>query len=124
MRNNIVHPNFGGEKDVSIKSNSNGVPYTIENGKVTQLSLDRQSKALIVSIDVSANGELKITLPRKLIDSKNGESDDVFIVLIDGEERDFTEIKTDTDRILTIKFLWDEQEIEIIGNVVFDGDHF
>lgn len=116
MRNNRVQPNF--REDSNIKQNGGNVTYQIDTGIVTQLSLDRQSKALIVSIDVSANGELTIRLPRKLIDSKNGENDDVFIVLSDGEEREFTEIKTDTDRILTIKFLWDEQEIEIIGNIV------
>lgn len=127
MRNKIMHPNFGEDEEIStiIKENSNNVRYNIKNGIVTKLSLDRQSKALIMSITPSEDGELTIELPRKLIDSKNDEGDDdMFLILIDGAERDFTEIKVGTDRILTIKFLKDEQYVEVIGTEITTVDYF
>ena len=61
---------------------------------------------------------MAITLPRALIDAKlNGEDDD-FFVLVDGEEVDFDETTTSTDRTLTIAFPDGAEEIEIIGTFV------
>ena len=47
----------------------------------------------------------------------DGEDDD-FFVLIDGEEVDFEETTSSTDRILTIAFPAGAEEIEIIGTFV------
>ena len=41
--------------------------------------------------------------------------DDTFFVLVDGEEVDFDETITSSDRTLTIPFLYGDTEIEIIG---------
>jgi predicted secreted protein with PEFG-CTERM motif len=45
-------------------------------------------------------------------------SDDDFFVLVDGEEVDFDEIISSTDRILTIEFPAGTELIEIIGTFV------
>ena len=44
--------------------------------------------------------------------------DDEYFVLIDGEEVEFTETKSSTDRTLTIDFPVGAEEIEIIGTFV------
>ena len=41
-----------------------------------------------------------------------------FFVLVDGEEVDFEEITTSTDRTLTIEFQAGSEQIEIIGTFV------
>jgi hypothetical protein len=57
-------------------------------------------------------------LPRELIDAKIGSEDDVFFVLVDGAEVDFTESKTATHRFLTVPFIHGSEEIEVIGTFV------
>ena len=49
-------------------------------------------------------GELSITLPRTTIDAKIGDADDDFFVLVDGNEVNFEETTTTTDRTLKIPF--------------------
>jgi predicted secreted protein with PEFG-CTERM motif len=92
------------------------VTYSITNGKVLGIKADIQSKSLIVSIQTTGDGQLTIDLPRALIDAKiNDQTDDQFFVLNDGQEAQFTETKTTTDRTLTIPFTDGTGQIEIIG---------
>ena len=92
--------------------------YTITGGSVLSVTPDDDAKSLIIAIEATNDGVLTITLPRSLIDAKfNGEDDD-FFVLIDGEEVDFDEVLTSTDRTLTISFPAGAEEIEIIGTMV------
>ena len=58
-------------------------------------------------------------MPRELIDAIGPDGqEDTFFVLVDGEEVDFDESKTSTDRTLTIAFPDGAEEIEIIGSFV------
>jgi predicted secreted protein with PEFG-CTERM motif len=52
------------------------------------------------------------------LDATINNENDEFFVLVDGEEVDFDEIITSTDRTLTINFLAGTEEIEIIGTFV------
>ena len=92
------------------------VSYSITNGKVTGIKADIPSKSLIVSIQTTGDGQLTIDLPRALIDAKmNDQTDDQFFVLNDGQEAQFTETPTTTDRTLAIPFTDGTEQIEIIG---------
>ena len=92
--------------------------YTIRGGSLLNVNPDDDANSLILTISTTSDGELTITLPRALIDAKlNGEDDD-FFVLVDGEEVDFDETTTSTDRTLTIAFPDGAEEIEIIGTFV------
>jgi predicted secreted protein with PEFG-CTERM motif len=76
------------------------------------------ANSLIVSIDATNDGSLTLTIPRSVLDATiNGEDDD-FFVLVDGEEVDFEETMSSTDRTLTIAFSAGAEEIEIIGTFV------
>ena len=61
-------------------------------------------------------GTLSVDLPRGLIDPKINGQDSQFIIMEDGKESQYTQIKTtDTDRILTIPFKYGISKLEIIS---------
>jgi predicted secreted protein with PEFG-CTERM motif len=95
------------------------VGYKITGGKLISITPDVNANSLIIAIDATNDGLLTITLPRELIDAKLNGQDDVFFVLVDGEEVDAKEIaNTSTDRTLEIPFYAGAEEIEIIGTHV------
>ncbi len=95
-----------------------GIGYQITGGSIISITPDIDQSSLIIEIKAVDDGELTITLPRELIDAKIGDADDDFFVLVDAEEVDFDETKTDLDRTLTIGFPAGTEEIEIIGTFV------
>src|SRR5207249_2377972 len=94
------------------------VNYSITKGTVNDMSINTGETSLIVSIQSTGDGNLTIALPRTLIDAKIGADDDQFYVLVDGADTDFGELKTDTDRTITVSFPDGTEEIEIIGTQV------
>lgn len=95
------------------------IPYTISGGSVTKTVVQPEYGSILVSLDVKEDGEVELSLPRELIDSKTEEGDDdFFYVLVDGREFNYQESTTDDQRILTIFVPANTQEIEIIGTYV------
>ncbi len=93
--------------------------YEITGGSVLSVTPDDDANSLIIAIETTSDGVLTITLPRELIDSLDADGvEDEFFVLIDGEEVEFDETSTSTDRTLTISFPDGAEEIEIIGSFV------
>ncbi len=116
---------FGGSTDqgprdtkMAVEGTEFMVSYKITGGKLISITPDVEANSLIIAITASQDGSLVITLPRALIDAKMGDQDDTFFVLVDGEEVDFEETTTSTDRTLTILFPAGAEEIEIIGTTV------
>jgi hypothetical protein len=94
--------------------------YTIRGGEVLGFEMDSENTSLIISIDTRARGELIITLPRSLIDAKIGSEDSEFIVTVGILQlNSFDEIKTSSDRTITIPIKRSSHEIKIIGTHVF-----
>jgi len=103
---------------VSVSGSTDLIGYTITGGKMLGIVTDFDANSLIISIQADEDGTLTLTIPRSVLDATiNGEDDD-FFVLIDGEEVDFDETTTSTDRTLTIAFPAGAEEIEIIGTFV------
>ncbi|MBI3639433.1 MAG: PEFG-CTERM sorting domain-containing protein [Thaumarchaeota archaeon] len=95
------------------------VNYNIDSGTVSNIQVNTDDESLFVDVVTTGNGTLTITLPRTLIDATANGEDDQFFVLIDGENVEFQELKSNTaDRILTIPFSDGSQEIEIMGTQV------
>ena len=94
------------------------INFEITGGRLLSITPDVDANSLIIKIDAFDDGQLTITLPRELIDAKIGDDDDAFFVLVDGEEVDFDETATSTDRTLVIAFPAGAEEIEIIGTHV------
>jgi len=101
------------------------ITYSIKGGRVLSIIPDIDAKSLIIELETTSDGELTITLPRGIIDSKfgadgmSGEDQD-FIILVDGSEllESPAEVATSTDRTLTIPFTDGTTQIEIIGTWV------
>ncbi|MGY5144514.1 MAG: PEFG-CTERM sorting domain-containing protein [Candidatus Nitrosopumilus sp. bin_32a] len=103
---------------VSVEGSSDLIGYEITGGKLLSIMPDVEANSLIISIDATSDGSLTLTIPRSILDATMNGQDDDFFVLIDGEEVDFDETTSSTDRILTIAFPAGAEEIEIIGTFV------
>ena len=106
------------DKTVAIEGSSDLIGYEITGGKLLSIIPDVDANSLIVSISATSDGSLTLTIPRSVLDATMGDEDDDFFVLIDGEEVDFDETASSTNRILTIAFPFGAEEIEIIGTFV------
>jgi len=95
------------------------IPYSINGGTVLSGTLSVASKTLTVNIQAANDGQITLSIPRSVLDSKNGINDQSFIVLVDGEQKDIsTEVTTSDTRTITIPFGVGAEKIEIIGTQI------
>ena len=106
--------------EVNIENQNMKIEYDITSGSVNSFTSDTNTTSLIINITATEGGSLKAILPRKIIDSKHEEQDDIFYLLIDGEECKFTETIEDNQRTLTIPYAKESRQIEIIGTETID----
>jgi predicted secreted protein with PEFG-CTERM motif len=121
--------NFSPKSDVSetstfeVDAGDNGtfdVEYSIEGGTVKDMLIDEDIFALIVVIDSTDEGSISLEIPRYALDAKKqDETDDIFIIIIDGIEAPYQETITDSNsRVITINFEQGDSDIEIIGTTI------
>ena len=103
---------------ITIQDSTDLISYEITNGKVINSIPDLDAVSLLLYIESTDDGSITLTIPRSVLDAITNNEDDQFFVLVDGEEVDFEEIATSTERTLTINFLAGTEEIEIIGTFV------
>jgi len=102
--------------------NVNGVSYDVDYSgtgvTVSSITADADFVSLIIEVDVTDSpGTLEITLDRNFFDSVYQDEDDDFIVLVDGDEPEYSETDTnDQSRTLSITLPFGTEEIEIIGS--------
>jgi predicted secreted protein with PEFG-CTERM motif len=113
------------EFTVDIGGNDYVIRYQISGGSLQDITADVALSSLTVMISSTADGELKIELPRSTIqalsvpDVATGGSDVDYTVFVDTIPDDtFDEEKTSTARTLTIPFEAGAEEIEIVGTWV------
>ena len=94
------------------------VSYEIINAKLLNVIPDLDAISLLIYIEAIDDGSITLTIPRSVLDASINNGDDEFFVLVDGEEVDFEEITTSSDRTLTIEFPAGTEQIEIIGTFV------
>ena len=95
------------------------VPYTIVNGKVNSITVDKYMRSLVISLQSTGRGALTIDLPRTHIDSKGANQTDLdFVVTSDSKVPPFDETRGPTTRDLVIPFENDTKQIRIIGTQV------
>jgi len=91
--------------------------YTIQGGKVTNISLDPDNFTLVVQIESPDEGTISLKIPRESMDAQkpNGQ-DETFIVLIDDIQVPYDSTLTDSQvRFITINFEEGDSEVEVIG---------
>jgi hypothetical protein len=100
-----------GDKKFSFTSKTTGT-------SITKISADTDFMSLILNVITTGNpGILEITFERSFFDSTLQGSDDNFIVLADGDEPKYSEIKTTPQsRTLSIKLPTGTEKVEIIGS--------
>ena len=103
---------------LTIQDSTDLISYEITNGKIINVIPDLDAVSLLIDIEAVDDGSITLTIPRSVLDATINNGDDEFFVLVDGEEVDFEEITTDTDRTLIIEFLAGTEQIEIIGTFV------
>lgn len=89
--------------------------YDVTGGEITNISPSRESNSVLIDVESTGSGSLVITLPREVIDATINGNDEDFFVLVDDEDVDYMETKTNTDRTLSIEFPEGTEQIEIIG---------
>jgi predicted secreted protein with PEFG-CTERM motif len=95
------------------------ISYSINGGTVLSGTLSVVSKTLTVNIQANNDGQITLNIPRSVLDSKNGNNDQSFIVLVDGEQKDtVTETTTSDTRTVTIPFAAGAGQIEIVGTQI------
>jgi len=94
------------------------ITYEISGGEVDSISNDPEALSITLDLINTDGGEIVLTLPRDVIDSSIDGVDEVFFVLVDGYETEYTEVATDLDRTITIPFVAEASSIEIIGTYV------
>jgi len=108
---------FADTVSVSIDGKSYDIEYAGTGASITASDVDTDFVSLILSLDVTDAGTLEITLPRDAIDYQFDGMDEEFIVLVDGDESDFTETDTTPEsRTLVISLDAGAEEIEIVGS--------
>jgi len=103
------------ENIIALEGSNSEITYTIQGGKIINAVKDPGISSLILGLEPIEDGEIKISIPRDVLDAQIDDVDNDFFVLIDGVETNFDEFKTDDSRTLTIPFSSNSKEIEIIG---------
>jgi len=83
---------------------------------------ENQQTWLQIRVEPSQEDNLKIILPRNLIDSKINNVDGDFFVLLDGVETEYQETKTDSERILRFDITPKVDIVEIVGHGYYNSE--
>ena len=107
----IILPNM-----IKVQNTNFTINYDITgNNKLLDANMDSQTKSLVLSMSASSNGTLSISIPRALLDSKDKSgADDIWSVIMDAKEIEYTEKKTNDSRILSFSFDDNAKKIVII----------
>ena len=118
--NKIILNEFDSSFTVDEKQVRYVIPYNISNGIINDMILYCEHSSLLVKItpQTESDGMLILDFPRSIIDPKTNDRDDRFFILRDGEEIDYDEIPYSKYRKISIPFVADTQEIEIIQTFI------
>lgn len=88
--------------------------YELTGAKIIRITPDTEMKSLILEIETYSDGELRITLPKDVIDT----DEEGFFVLVDGIETNHEAVSDSENWSFVIPFYHGSEEIEIIGTFV------
>jgi len=91
------------------------ISYSVSGATLVGASIDSQSKSLSVNIDTTNDGSITIEIPRSVLDAKSNGMDEAFIILIDGQETEYSETTTSSSRTITMSFSDGSEIIEVVG---------
>ena len=97
------------------------ISYEITGGTMDAVNLSDRDASVVMEIPAPSSGTVSVVLPRGLIDARSGGADEDFCVLLDGEETEFDENKSERDRTVTVGFDSGSTLIEVIGTETRSG---
>lgn len=105
---------------VTVGNSTYDIPYIMRGwtNKLLYITANTTQNTLTVFVESTAQkGEVTLTIPRELLDSKSAYSNQntKFVILVDKQEVKYTETTSITSRTLTIPFDFGAKEIEIIA---------
>jgi len=121
MENGKLKRSFSGLPAISVQNlkvihEPENFAYSILGGKLLSVTKIPDAHGLNITLEEgSGPGEITITIPRALLDTKIGTDDDKFLVLADGIEIPYTEEKSEISRTLVIYFKDVTQIIQIMS---------
>lgn len=92
--------------------------YVVLGGTVSNIKVDTEAQAVVTTIKSTSEGVLGILLPREVIDSKVGEDDAPFVILVDDIKTNYEEKSDAQSRLVSVIFPAGTDKIEIIGTYV------
>jgi len=100
--------------------NTYQINYNANGVKIQDIEANPTYDELTVSVQVSSqSASLDLTIPRDLIDSKQGNNDIPFIAVVDGTLANMVEkTPTATTRTVSLQLTPDNKQIEIIGTYI------
>ena len=98
----------------SIMIEDHSLDYDLTCAEIQSMTPDTENKSLVIAIKTECDGELKITLPKDVIDT----DEEGFFILVDGDETNHKASSVGEFWTLTIPFSYGSEEIEIIGTFV------
>ena len=90
------------------------IGYDLTGAKIIRITPDIEMKSLIIEIETYSDGELRITLPKDVIDT----DEEGFFILVDGVETIHDATTNKENWSFVIPFSYGSEEIEIIGTFV------
>ena len=97
------------------------ITYTSPEVEIESILADLEAIALIFQVSESeSEGDISVTIERKIFDAKIADEDDEFFIIADGEEITFTEEKDDHSRTLSFSIPQGTEEFEIFGTILLD----
>lgn len=120
----VLARTIGERHNVDVKGELFELYSNLQDGKVTQVVLDEESKSLNLSLEIDKNssvGEknLTLTLPKRLIDAKNtGTALAGFTVLVDGKVTGYSQSYDDIERGIAISVPSTAKKVVIVGTQV------
>lgn len=115
----LIDEEFG-DFAVIVDKNKFNVRYSYENGNfgIYGSLADKDTNSIRFDIRCKLQTDVTFFLPRKLIDAKNKDVDDIFFVMIDGIETSYKEVSTKDERQITFTIPPDNSTLEIIGTEI------
>ena len=105
------------EEDENLKSimlSDYKLDYELTGAKIIRITPDIEMKSLIIEIETYSDGELRVTLPKDVIDT----DEEGFFILVDGVETIHDAASNSENWSFVIPFSYGSEEIEIIGTYV------